>query len=100
MSSSQLISNLQNGINTAVSTSCATSVYYLLSTSFEELGSPLFIITKNDSEARRISDELGAFFSGNVLWYPKHQLTFHDLEAESSDIRAYRLKAINAIIHD
>ena len=100
MSSSQLISNLQNGINTAVSTSCATSVYYLLSTSFEELGSPLFIITKNDSEARRISDELGAFFSGNVLWYPKHQLTFHDLEAESSDIRAYRLKAINAILHD
>lgn len=100
MSSSMLTENLQKGINTAVSTTSATAVYYLLGASREALSSPLFIITKNDSEARRTADELAAFFSGTVLWYPKGQLTFHDLEAESSDIRAYRLRAVNAVLHE
>lgn len=100
MSPSRLTENLQNGINTAIGTSSVTSVYYLLSAFEEALSSPLFIITKNDSEARRTADELTAFFSCKVLWYPKRQLTFHDLEAESSDIRAYRLKVIDAVLHD
>ncbi len=100
MNPSHLTENLLNGINTAVSTPSATAVYYLLGSSDKIPDAPLLVITKSDSEARRLADELGTFFTGNVLWFPKRQLTFHDLEAESADMRAYRLKAVNAVMHE
>ena len=83
MNPSHLTENLLNGINTAVSTPSATAVYYLLGSSDKIPDAPLLVITKSDSEARRLADELGTFFTGNVLWFPKRQLTFHDVHTVS-----------------
>ncbi len=96
--SHQLITNILSGINTAVTASSSMHVYCLLNKLRVQSSKTLILITKNDPDARRLADELTAFFQGEVLWYPKQQLTFHDLDAESSDIRAFRLKALDSVI--
>lgn len=96
----QLIQSTQNGVKLGVTVQSETAIYYLLSRIRDSLDCPLIIVTKNDAEARRIADETVAFTGENVYWYPKQQLSFHDLEAESSDIRAYRMQAINAVINE
>lgn len=96
----QLIQNIQNGSSHGISVQSETVVYYLISQLHNTLECPLIIVTKNDAEARRIADESVAFAGNDIYWYPKQQLSFHDLDAESSDIRAYRMQAINAIINE
>ncbi len=98
--SDRLISNTNQNLNTAVTAASAMYVYYLLGKAQAESDKALIILAKSDSDARRLADELTAFFPAEVLWYPKQQLTFHDLDAESSDIRAYRLKAIDAVLNN
>ncbi len=100
MNTSELINNFSSGISTALSVPSESALFYLLSDAGTLLGDPLILIVKNDSEARRIRDELTSFFGCPILWYPKSQLTFHDLEAESSDIRAFRMKVINAVLNN
>ncbi len=100
MISSQLIHCLKNRANTALTCGSETAAYYLLAKIPNELDCPLIIIAKSDTQARQIADELAAFCSQSIYWYPKQQLTFHDLEAESADIRAYRMQAINAVINE
>lgn len=97
---SQLIQSIKSGSNIGITAQSETALYCLLSQISNLPDCPLIIVTKNDAEARRIADEIVAFTGDNVYWYPKQQLSFHDLEAESSDIRAYRMQAINAVIND
>ena len=98
MDASDLISDIRRGTNTAVVTSSETALFYLLNSDPSLLRWPLFVLTKNDSEARRLSEELNTFFGDRAYWYPKKQLTFHDIETESPDIRAYRMTAIDRLI--
>ena len=100
MSSVKLIQNLNGGVNTAVTSISEAAIFQTISEAAQALKKPIIIITKNDSEARRIADELTSFCATQILWYPKQQLTFHDLEAESSDIRSYRLKVIDSVLGD
>lgn len=100
MTSFHLTDNLKNSINTGLTAETQTSVFYTLSSMPGGIDAPLFVITKNDSEARRITDEISAFFNCDIMWYPKPNVTFHDLDAESPDIRAYRMKVINAVLHN
>ena len=70
-------------------TSSETALFYLLNSDPSLLRWPLFVLTKNDSEARRLSEELNTFFGDRAYWYPKKQLTFHDIETESPDTVSY-----------
>lgn len=96
----EISENLINNVSEAVTAQSETAVYYALSEAFDNIPSHLFFIAKNDPDARRIADELVSFFDCPVLWYPKSQLTFHDLEAESTDIRAFRSKVIDSVLHE
>lgn len=99
MISSQFTECLAKGIKTGISAQSEAAIYYLLSLAAKATDCPLFIVTKNDTDARRIADELVAFLGEDIFWYPKQQLTFHDFDAESSDIRAYRASAVNAVLN-
>lgn len=100
MTAFELNDNIKNAVNTGITSGTETAVYYALGSVRNTQAAPLFVVTKNDSEARRIADELSAFFDCEILWYPKPNINFHDLEAESSDVRAYRMKVINAVLHN
>lgn len=100
MINDSIISNVINGINVGITSQSETALYYILSQVNNVLDCPLILVTKNDAEARRITDEISAFADTGIYWYPKQQISFHDLEAESSDIRAYRMQAINAVINE
>jgi len=100
MYTERITQSLKDGVKLGLCTQIDTAFYYILYQAHKDIDCPLILITKSDSEARKISDELGAFFDCNIYWYPKQQFTFHDLEAESSDVRAFRMQAINAIINE
>ncbi|MBE5817176.1 MAG: transcription-repair coupling factor, partial [Clostridiales bacterium] len=90
----ELLTSCIQGKKSFLTVSSGAYLYTLLSRIFIEDDRDILIVSQSDTTARRIADEASSFFQESVLWYPKWQFTFFDIEAESPDIRAYRTNVL------
>ena len=58
---------------------------------------PLFIITYNEIQAKKIFDDL-KYFTENIVFFPKKEVVTYDYIAESKDLPYERIEALNEIV--
>ena len=66
---------------------------------YENINSPMVIVTNNDIEAKNLYEDL-SFYSNNVYYFPVKEVVFYNIEAISGDLRWARLKVIKEILND
>ncbi len=54
------------------------------------------IITYNEIQAKKIAEDL-KYFTNNVIFFPKREITYYDYVAESKDLPYERIDALNKI---
>ena len=58
---------------------------------------PLFIITYNEIQAKKIFEDL-KYFTENIVFFPKKEVVTYDYIAESKDLPYKRIEALNEIV--
>ena len=64
---------------------------------YEEINSPMVILTNNDIEAKNLYEDL-CFYTNDVYYFPAKEVVFYNIDAISGDLRWERLKVIKAIL--
>ncbi len=68
----------------------------VIGTLYEEERMPVCIITYNEMQAKEIVKNLG-YFTDNVEYFPKREISIYDYDAESNDIEYARIQVLNNI---
>ena len=60
---------------------------------YENIDSPMVILTNNDMEAKNLYEDL-SFYTNDVYYFPAKEVVFYNIDAISGDLRWARLKVI------
>jgi len=66
---------------------------------YEEVDSPMIILTNNDMEAKNIYEDL-SFYTNDIYYFPAKEVVFYNIDAISGDLRWARLKVIKEILNN
>lgn len=66
---------------------------------YEEIDSPMIILTNNDMEAKNIYEDL-SFYTNDIYYFPAKEVVFYNIDAISGDLRWARLKVIKEMLND
>ena len=64
---------------------------------YENINSPMLIVTYSDMEAKNIYEDL-SFYTNDVYYFPAKEVVFYNIDAISGDLRWARLKVIKEIL--
>lgn len=65
---------------------------------YENIDSPMVILTNNDMEAKNLYEDL-SFYTNDVYYFPAKEVVFYNIDAISGDLRWARLKVIKEILN-
>ena len=71
----------------------------LIALSKEEKKDKILIITYNEIEAQRLIKDL-SYFTDNVIYFPKKEISVYDYDVESSDLAYKRIEVLKKMITD
>ncbi|MDV4150250.1 transcription-repair coupling factor [Clostridium sp. AL.422] len=66
---------------------------------YENINSPMVILTNNDMEAKNIYEDL-SFYTNDIYYFPAKEVVFYNIDAISGDLRWERLKVIKEILNN
>ncbi len=66
---------------------------------YEEIDSPMIILTNNDMEAKNLYEDL-SFYTNDIYYFPAKEVVFYNIDAISGDLRWARLKVIKEILNN
>lgn len=66
---------------------------------YEEVDSPMIILTNNDMEAKNLYEDL-SFYTNDIYYFPAKEVVFYNIDAISGDLRWARLKVIKEILNN
>lgn len=72
---------------------------YSIFSIYNEIDSPMIILTNNDMEAKNIYEDL-SFYTNDIYYFPAKEVVFYNIDAISGDLRWARLKVIKEILND
>ncbi|WP_291651457.1 transcription-repair coupling factor [Clostridium sp.] len=64
---------------------------------YENVDSPMIILTHSDMEAKNIYEDL-SFYTNDIYYFPAKEVVFYNIDAISGDLRWARLKVIKEIL--
>ncbi len=64
---------------------------------YENINSPMIILTHSDMEAKNIYEDL-SFYTNDVYYFPAKEVVFYNIDAISGDLRWARIKVIKKIL--
>lgn len=93
-----LVFSIKSGVSpVAVSGVIPESLAHLIYTIKEDLSKHIFVITKDEYRAKRLSEELKTLMSETVEIYPKKDILLYDIEAYSQEVSLDRLNLMNRL---
>lgn len=66
---------------------------------YENINSPMVILTNSDIEAKNIYEDL-SFYTNDIHYFPAKEVVFYNIDAISGDLRWARLKVIKEILNN
>ena len=66
---------------------------------YENINSPMIILTNNDMEAKNLYEDL-SFYTNDIYYFPAKEVVFYNIDAISGDLRWARLKVIKEILNN
>lgn len=66
---------------------------------YENINSPMVILTSSDIEAKNIYEDL-SFYTNDIHYFPAKEVVFYNIDAISGDLRWARLKVIKEILNN
>ena len=66
---------------------------------YEQIDSPMIILTNNDIEAKNMYEDL-SFYTNDIYYLPAKEVVFYNIDAISGDLRWARLKVIKEILNN
>lgn len=70
---------------------------YILDGIYENLETPMVIVTHSDMEAKNLYEDL-SFYSTDIYYFPAKEVVFYNMDAISGDLRWARLKVIKEML--
>ncbi len=72
---------------------------YSIFSIYNEIDSPMIILTNNDMEAKNIYEDL-SFYTNDIYYFPAKEVVFYNIDSISGGLRWGRLKVIKEILND